>query len=62
MTREQARKIAREFVRDYVKTGRQWDIVTMLPVELRPEAHFCDRPTITNIANFIHYYAWENRK
>jgi len=66
MTRQQAREAARKFVDRYIKTGRQWhtwDIETCLPdgLDIRTDAEFCDRPTITNIAKFIQWAAYDPR-
>lgn len=58
MTKTAALEIASKFVRDYVRTGRQWDTGTIesyLPpgMRFRDGASYAGAPTMTDIAGFI---------
>lgn len=58
MTAKEARQIAREFVADHVKTGRQWSTRTLesyLPRDLRfrDGADYAGPATIEDIAAFV---------
>jgi hypothetical protein len=57
MTRQEATDLARQFVREQVRTNQEWDTITLasyLDVHqvLRDGALFSASPTISNIAGF----------